>query len=55
MLDNVTQPEIVNVGYQVLPALMVGQTSVSSAVNAMYAKHNELPLAHRSSYAAYFG
>jgi raffinose/stachyose/melibiose transport system substrate-binding protein len=55
MLDNVTQPEIVNVGYQVLPALLVGQASVSSAVNAMYSKHNELPLAHRSSYAAYFG
>jgi raffinose/stachyose/melibiose transport system substrate-binding protein len=55
MLDNVTQPEIVNVGYQVLPALLVGQTSLSSAVNAMYSKHNELPLAHRSSYAAYFG
>jgi ABC-type glycerol-3-phosphate transport system substrate-binding protein len=55
MLDNVTQPEIVNVGYQVLPALMVGQTSVTSAVDAMNAKHNELPLAHRSSYAAYFG
>jgi ABC-type glycerol-3-phosphate transport system substrate-binding protein len=55
MLDNVTQPEIVNVGYQVLPALLVGQTSVSSATTAMTAKHNELPLAHRSSYAAYFG
>ena len=55
MLDNVTQPQIVNVGYQVLPALMVGQTSVASAVNAMYVKHNELPVAQRSSYAAYFG
>jgi raffinose/stachyose/melibiose transport system substrate-binding protein len=55
MLDNVTQPQIVNVGYQVLPALMVGQTSVTSAVNAMYVKHNELPVAQRSSYAAYFG
>jgi raffinose/stachyose/melibiose transport system substrate-binding protein len=55
MLDNVTQPEIVNVGYQVLPALLVGQTSVGAAVGSMMAKHNELPLAHRSSYAAYFG
>ncbi len=55
MLDNVTQPDIVNVGYQVLPAALVGQASVSSALAALAAKHNELPAQQRSTYAAYFG
>jgi len=54
MLDNVTQPDIVNVGYQVLPAALVGQTSVSSALGSLAAKHNELPAGQRSTYAAYF-
>ena len=55
MLDNVTQPDIVNVGYQVLPAALVGQSSVSSALSALAAKHNELPAGQRSTYSAYFG
>jgi raffinose/stachyose/melibiose transport system substrate-binding protein len=55
MLDNVTQPDIVNVGYQVLPAALVGQTSVTSALSSLAAKHNELPANQRSTYAAYFG
>ena len=55
MLDNVTQPDIVNVGYQVLPAALVGQTSVTSALASLAAKHNELPASQRSTYAAYFG
>jgi raffinose/stachyose/melibiose transport system substrate-binding protein len=54
MLDNVTQPSIVNVGYQVLPAALAGQTSVSSALNTMKVKLKELPANQRSTYAAYF-
>lgn len=54
MLDNVTQPDIVNVGYQVLPAALVGQTSVTSALASLAAKHNELPAGQRSTYSAYF-
>ena len=54
MLDNVTQPNIVNVGYQVLPAALVGQTSVTGALSSLAAKHNELPAGQRSTYAAYF-
>jgi raffinose/stachyose/melibiose transport system substrate-binding protein len=54
MLDNVTQPDIVNVGYQVLPAALVGQTSVTAALAALEAKHNELPAGQRSTFAAYF-
>ena len=54
MLDNVTQPDIVNVGYQVLPAALVGQTSVTSALASLATKHNELPAGQRSTYAAYF-
>jgi raffinose/stachyose/melibiose transport system substrate-binding protein len=54
MLDNVTQPNIVNVGYQVLPAALVGQTSVTGALGSLAAKHNELPAGQRSTYAAYF-
>jgi raffinose/stachyose/melibiose transport system substrate-binding protein len=55
MLDNVTQPNIVNTGYQVLPAALVGQTSVTSALSSLADKHNELPANQRSTYAAYFG
>jgi raffinose/stachyose/melibiose transport system substrate-binding protein len=54
MLDNVTQPDIVNVGYQVLPAALTGQTSVTSALNSLASKHNELPAGQRSTYAAFF-
>jgi ABC-type glycerol-3-phosphate transport system substrate-binding protein len=54
MLDNVTQPAIVNVGYEVLPAALAGQTSVQSALGTMEAKHNALPADQRSTYGAYF-
>jgi raffinose/stachyose/melibiose transport system substrate-binding protein len=54
MLDNVTQPNLVNAGYQVLPAALAGQTSVSSALGTLEQKHKELPANQRSSYSAYF-
>ena len=54
MLDNVTQPNLVNAGYQVLPAALAGQASVSSALGTLQSKHNELPANQRSSYSAYF-
>jgi len=54
MLDNVTQPNLVNAGYQVLPAALAGQTSVANALGTLVSKHNELPANQRSSYAAYF-
>jgi raffinose/stachyose/melibiose transport system substrate-binding protein len=54
MLDNVTQPNLVNAGYQVLPAALAGQTSVANALGTLVQKHNALPTNQRSSYAAYF-
>jgi raffinose/stachyose/melibiose transport system substrate-binding protein len=54
MLDNVTQPNLVNAGYQVLPAALAGQTSISGALGTLVTKHNELPANQRSSYSAYF-
>jgi ABC-type glycerol-3-phosphate transport system substrate-binding protein len=54
MLDNVTQPNLVNAGYQVLPAALAGQASVSSALGTLETKHKELPANQRSSYSAYF-
>jgi ABC-type glycerol-3-phosphate transport system substrate-binding protein len=54
MLDNVTQPNIVNVGYQALPAVLVGQASVKQATNELAAQHNQLPANQRGSYGAYF-
>jgi raffinose/stachyose/melibiose transport system substrate-binding protein len=54
MLDNVTQPNLVNAGYQVLPAALAGQASISSALGTLEQKHNALPTNQRSSYAAYF-
>jgi ABC-type glycerol-3-phosphate transport system substrate-binding protein len=54
MLDNVTQPNLVNAGYQVLPAALAGQTSVASALGTLVSKHNELPANQRSTYSAYF-
>ena len=38
MLDNVTQPNIVNVGYQALPAVLVGQASVTQATGELAAQ-----------------
>jgi raffinose/stachyose/melibiose transport system substrate-binding protein len=55
MLDNVTQPELVNDGFQVLPAALAGQTSVASAVQSLASKWHELPTGHRTSYLAAFG
>lgn len=54
MLDNLTQPSIVNAGYQVLPAALAGQTSVSDALQTLEQKHNELPSNQRSTYSAAF-
>src|ERR1700685_3260734 len=54
MLDNVTQPNIVNVGYQALPAVLVGQASVSQGTKELAAQHNQLPANQRGSYGAYF-
>jgi raffinose/stachyose/melibiose transport system substrate-binding protein len=54
MLDNVTQVSLVNAGYQVLPAVLAGQSSVSSALSTLATDHNELPVNQRSTYAAYF-
>jgi ABC-type glycerol-3-phosphate transport system substrate-binding protein len=54
MLDNVTQPDIVNAGYQVLPAVLAGQSSIQSALQVLQSKLHALPAKQRSTYAAYF-
>jgi ABC-type glycerol-3-phosphate transport system substrate-binding protein len=54
MLDNVTQPNIVNVGYQALPAVLVGQASVKQGTGELAAQHNQLPANQRGAYGAYF-
>jgi raffinose/stachyose/melibiose transport system substrate-binding protein len=54
MLDNVTQPDIVNAGYQVLPAVLAGQSTVQSALKVLNSKLEALPAKQRSNYADYF-
>jgi raffinose/stachyose/melibiose transport system substrate-binding protein len=54
MLDNVTQPNLVNAGYEVLPAALAGQASVTGALNTLAQKQAALPANQRSSYSAYF-
>jgi raffinose/stachyose/melibiose transport system substrate-binding protein len=53
MLDNVTQPDIVNVGQKFLPSVLSGAESVSSATNAMKSELQSLPAAERTDYASY--
>ncbi len=47
MLDNVTQPNVVNAGSKLMPELLAGQISVSSAASQLEQAWRQLPLSER--------
>jgi ABC-type glycerol-3-phosphate transport system substrate-binding protein len=49
MLDNVTQGDVVNAGNKLLPSVLAGKTSPSSALGQMTDAWNQLPEAQRGS------
>ncbi|MTD58531.1 ABC transporter substrate-binding protein [Amycolatopsis pithecellobii] len=50
MLDNVVQPEVVDVGSKTLPSVLAGNTPPATALSAMNDTLNSLPADRRGSY-----
>jgi hypothetical protein len=54
MLDNVTQPNVVNAGSTILPDLLAGQLTVAKAASEMEAAWKQLPKTQRGgTWASY--
>ena len=50
MLDNMVQPEVVDVGNKTLPSVLSGQTTPEKALGQMQKALNALPDARRSHF-----